>query len=53
MSSSGSNVHVSREFGEVGYVDLMFADRDGTSLLAEVKIKPEEKVAQYGRLWLT
>jgi hypothetical protein len=46
----GSNVHVSREFGEVGYVDLVFIGEDGTYLLVEVKIKPEEIDKAIGQI---
>jgi len=46
----GRNVHVSREFGEVGYVDLVFMDRDGTYLLVEVKVKPEEIDKAIGQI---
>lgn len=46
----GRNVHVSREFGEVGYVDLVFMDRDGRYLLLEVKVKPEEIDKAIGQI---
>jgi RecB family endonuclease NucS len=45
-----SNVHVSHEFGEVGYVDLVFIGRDGTYLLVEVKVKPEEIDKAIGQI---
>lgn len=38
----GSNVHVSREFGESGYIDLVFEKTEGSYLLVEVKVKPDE-----------
>ncbi len=46
----GSNVHVSREFGEVGYVDLVFIGGNGTYLLVEVKGKPEEIDKAIGQI---
>jgi hypothetical protein len=35
--------------GEVGYVDLVFMDRDGAYLLVEVRVKPEEIDRPLGR----
>ncbi len=38
----GRNVQVSQDFGELGYIDLIFKDRENKYLLVEVKVKPEE-----------
>ena len=38
----GRNVQVSQDFGELGYIDLIFKDRDNKYLLVEVKVKPDE-----------
>ncbi len=46
----GTNVHVSREFGESGYVDLVFEKTDGSYLLVEVKVKPDEIDKAIGQI---
>lgn len=38
----GRNVQVSQNFGELGYIDLIFKDRENRYLLVEVKVKPDE-----------
>lgn len=38
----GRNVQVSQDFGELGYIDLIFKDHENKYLLVEVKVKPEE-----------
>lgn len=46
----GRNVQVSRNFGELGFVDLVFNDRDGRPLLVEVKVGPEELDKAIGQI---
>ncbi len=46
----GRNVQVSRDFGELGYVDLIFDDRSGQALLVEIKVKPEELDKAIGQI---
>lgn len=42
LTLAGRTVHLSRDFGEVGYVDLIFEDKEGLHLLVEVKVKSDE-----------
>jgi len=42
LELTGRNVHLSGDFGERGYVDLVFRDKEGYHLLVEVKVNPEE-----------
>jgi hypothetical protein len=37
-----TDVHVSRNFGEVGYIDAVLQDKDSRYMLLEVKVRPEE-----------
>ena len=46
----GTNVQVSRDFGERGYVDLMFQDSAGSYLLVEVKVTPQEIDKAIGQI---
>lgn len=42
LKLEGRNTHVSLDFGEIGYIDLVFKDQNSSYLLVEVKVKPEE-----------
>ncbi len=44
------NVQISRDFGELGFVDLVFEDRMGRSLLVEVKVGPDELDKAAGQI---
>jgi len=46
----GKNVQVSRDFGELGYVDLVFTDRSGRALLVEVKVGSGELDKAIGQI---
>ena len=46
----GQNVQVSHDFGELGFVDLVFRDAGGRSLLVEVKVGPNELDKSIGQI---
>lgn len=46
----GHNVQVSRDFGELGFVDLVFQDCKGRALLVEVKAGPRELDKAIGQI---
>lgn len=46
----GKNVHVSRDFGELGVIDLIFIDKNNRYLLIEVKVKPVEIDKAIGQI---
>ncbi len=46
----GRNAQVSQRFGELGYVDLIFKDREDKYLLVEVKVKPGEIDKAIGQI---
>lgn len=46
----GRNVQVSQDFGELGYIDLIFRDKGNRFLLIEVKVKPEEIDKAIGQI---
>lgn len=46
----GTNIQVSRDFGELGYIDLVFRDAQGRYLLMELKVKPEELDKAIGQI---
>ena len=46
----GENVQVSRDFGELGFIDLLFEDRDHRVLLVEVKVQPDELDKVIGQI---
>ena len=46
----GNNVQVSQDFGELGYVDLIFQDSTGRPLLLEVKVDPSELDKAIGQI---
>lgn len=50
LAIQGKNVQVSRDFGELGYVDLVFNDRSGQTLLVEVKVGPDELDKAVGQI---
>lgn len=50
LTLRGKNVQVSRNFGELGFVDLVFNDRDGAPLLVEVKVEPHELDKAIGQI---
>jgi len=50
LAIQGRNVQVSRDFGELGYVDLVFTDRSSRTLLVEVKVGPEELDKAVGQI---
>jgi len=50
LAVQGKNVQVSRDFGELGYVDLVFNDRSGRTLLVEVKVGPDELDKALGQI---
>jgi len=50
LALQGKNVQVSRDFGELGYVDLAFVDRSGRTLLVEVKLGPGELDKALGQI---
>lgn len=51
LTFRSQSVHLSRDFGEVGYVDLVFEDRSGRLLLVEVKAGPEELDKATGQIF--
>jgi hypothetical protein len=50
LALQGKNVQVSRDFGELGYVDLVFTDGRGRTLLVEVKVGPDELDKAVGQV---
>jgi hypothetical protein len=50
LALQGKNVQVSRDFGELGYVDLVFTDHSGRTLLVEVKVGPAELDKAVGQI---
>ena len=50
LTYRGKDVQVSQDFGELGFVDLMFEDRDGRTLLVEVKVKADELDKAIGQI---
>jgi hypothetical protein len=42
LTFRSQNVQVSQDFGELGFIDLMFEDADGRTLLVKVKVKADE-----------
>lgn len=46
----GQNVQVSQDFGELGFIDLVYEDRDGRPLLIEVKVGPDELDKAVGQI---
>jgi RecB family endonuclease NucS len=46
----GTNVLVSRDFGERGYIDLVFHDRNKCYVLAEVKVGADEIDQAIGQI---
>lgn len=50
LTIQGKNVQVSRDFGELGYVDLVFTDSCGRTLLVEVKVGPDELDKAVGQI---
>lgn len=50
LTVRGKNVQVSRDFGELGFVDLVFNDRDSALLLVEVKVEPNELDKAIGQI---
>ncbi len=50
LTLRGTNVQVSRDFGELGFVDLVFNDCDGAPLLVEVKVEPDELDKATGQI---
>jgi hypothetical protein len=46
----GQNVQVSQDFGELGFIDLVFEDSDGHTLLVEVKVGPNELDKAIGQI---
>ncbi len=46
----GQNVQVSRDFGELGFIDLLFEDCEGRPLLVEVKVEPNELDKAIGQV---
>ncbi len=46
----GQNVQVSRDFGELGFVDLLFEDGAGRPLLVEIKVEPPELDKAIGQI---
>lgn len=50
LELTGRNVHLSGDFSERGYVDLVFRDNKGHQLLVEVKVKPEEIDKAIGQI---
>lgn len=45
-----SDVHVSRDFGEIGYIDVVLRDGEERYLLLEVKVKPAETDKAIGQI---
>jgi hypothetical protein len=50
LELTGRNVHLSRDFSETGYVDLVFRDKEGRHLLVEIKVKPNEFDKAIGQI---
>ena len=50
LAIQGKNVQVSRDFGELSYVDLVFTDRSGRTLLVEVKVGSDELDKAVGQI---
>jgi hypothetical protein len=50
LSFRGQNVQVSLDFGELGYIDLVFEDREGRTLLVEVKVGVDELDKAFGQI---
>jgi|SRR5579883_513699 len=50
LTCHGQNVQVSQDFGELGYIDLMFGDREDRTLLVEVKVRPDELDKAIGQI---
>jgi len=50
LTFRGKNIQVSGDFGELGFVDLVFDDRDGAPLLVEVKVEPDELDKAIGQI---
>lgn len=42
LTLHGQNVQASQDFGELGFIDLVFEDRHGRTLLVEVKVEADE-----------
>jgi hypothetical protein len=50
LTLHGKNVHVSQNFGELGFIDLIFTDKNNRYLLVEVKVKPGEIDKAIGQI---
>jgi len=50
LAVRGQNVQVSQDFGESGFIDLVFEDSDGRPLLVEVKAAPNELDKAIGQI---
>jgi RecB family endonuclease NucS len=46
----GQNVQVCQDFGELGFIDLVFEDCEGRTLLVEVKVGPNELDKAIGQI---
>lgn len=50
LALKGQNVQVSQDFGELGFIDLVYSDRDGLPFLLEVKACPDELDKAVGQI---